>query len=113
MAGCIFCEILAGRIPGDRVAEQPGFIVIRDIAPKAPIHLLLISRRHIGSLLETAATDRDLLGDMLSYTRTLAEAQGVAATGYKLVVNTGHGAGQLVPHLHLHFLAGEPIGELP
>ncbi len=107
-AECIFCRIVAGAIPAERIYEDEALIAIRDINAQAPTHLLLIPRRHIASLAELAPEDRDLAGALLLAARTLAARLGLAQ-GFRVVANSGPEGGQTVPHLHLHLLGGRPL----
>lgn len=112
MSSCIFCKIINKEVPADFVEEKENFIVIRDIAPKAPIHWLLISKKHINSLLHLTEADKNLLGEMIYETKVLAEKERLTASGYRVIINCGTNAGQIVPHLHLHFLAGGKITDM-
>lgn len=105
---CIFCRIAAGEIPSPRVLETPDLIAIRDIAPQAPAHLLVIPRRHVESL--AALEDASLGGKLLEGVREAARLAGLAE--YRLIANTGASAGQTVFHLHFHVLGGRPLGAL-
>ena len=103
---CIFCQIVAGKVPSDVVYQDEDVIAFRDINPQAPVHLLIIPRKHITSLAHLPEEESSLLGDMVSVANRLAEKEGVSKSGYRLVVNCGKEGGQLVPHLHLHLLGG-------
>ena len=109
MADCIFCQIVSKKIPTKLIAATENFIVIEDIAPKAPVHLLIIPREHIPSLEKTTDAHALLLGAMLLHCQSLAKKFNLSNRGYKVVINTGFEGGQLVPHLHLHFLGGKKI----
>ncbi len=108
---CLFCRIAAGEIPVALVAENPHAVAFRDIAPKAPVHLLVIPRRHVASLAE--ATDPDELGHLLALAAEVARREGLAESGYRVVANTGADGGQTVFHLHLHVLGGRAMGWPP
>lgn len=110
-ASCLFCRIGAGEIPAVPVAESDDAFAIRDIAPQAPVHILVIPRQHLESL--EAATDPSALGGVLRLAQQVARAQGIAATGYRCVINTGSDGGQSVGHLHLHVLGGRKMGWPP
>lgn len=112
-AECVFCRIASGEIPAERVYEDDGVIAIRDINPQAPVHLLLIPRRHIASLAGVTPADRDLLGALMLLAAALAEREGVRGRGFRLVMNSGAEGGQTVPHLHLHLLGGRAMGWPP
>jgi histidine triad (HIT) family protein len=109
MNDCIFCQIIAKQIPSELIKETPDYIVIKDIAPKAPTHLLIISKKHITSLNAADDADQNLLGAMLLASKSLAAQFGLSKRGFKVVINTGQEGGQLVPHLHVHFLGGVPL----
>ena len=103
---CLFCRIVAGEIPSTREHEDEQLIVIRDIAPRAPTHLLLIPRRHIPSALDLTEADGPLLGRLFSVAADLARSMGIADAGYRLVSNVGAWGGQSVDHLHVHLMGG-------
>jgi histidine triad (HIT) family protein len=109
---CLFCRIVAGEIPSDRVHEDDDVIAFRDIAPRAPTHVLVIPRRHIPDA--HALTDRDgeLLAKLFAVVRTVADAAGLER-GYRVVTNVGPESGQTVFHLHLHLLGGRPMAWPP
>lgn len=106
---CVFCRIVSGEIPSERIKETPDYVVIRDIAPKAPIHLLIVTKKHIAALPEARPTDQGLLGAMLLETKALAAQFQLTSRGYKVVINNGREGGQVVPHLHFHFLGGQEL----
>jgi histidine triad (HIT) family protein len=101
---CLFCSIVKGEIPADIVAERDDAIVFRDVSPKAPSHLLVIPRRHLDSLDE--AEDAADLGSLLHLAAEVARDEGIAESGYRVVINTNEDGGQTVRHLHLHILGG-------
>lgn len=109
MTDCIFCQIIKGATPADKIYESDDFLVIKDIVPAAPVHLLIIPKRHIESLLQLQESDIELAGRMLQYTSAIADKYNLTDKGYKVVVNTGDDGGQIVPHLHYHFLGGKKI----
>jgi histidine triad (HIT) family protein len=108
--GCLFCRVVSGELPATRVLEVEDAIVIRDIAPRAPTHLLAISRRHVPSLdaLTDDARDVQLLAALFSALRRVA-ADGGLERGYRIVSNIGPAGGQTVPHLHVHLLGGRAM----
>ena len=111
MSDCIFCKIASGEIPAERVIEDPGFIAIRDIQPKAPQHVLVIPREHVASLNDVDVWNRGHGQDLLSFVVKAAEAVGIRETGYRVVVNTGRDARQVVQHLHVHVMGGADLGD--
>ena len=106
MADCLFCKIIAGDIPADKVYEDEEFLAFRDIAPKAPVHILVVPKKHISSLEESQEEDAPLLGRLQLVLKNIARDQGVAASGYRIVNNCGRDAGQVVFHIHYHLLGG-------
>ena len=111
MDDCIFCSIINRTIPSEIISETDGYIVIHDIAPKAPVHLLVISKKHIPSLNQLTDNETQLVGSMILATRDLARDFGLEARGYRVVINCGKESGQVVPHLHMHFLGGKKMGD--
>jgi len=110
---CLFCRILAGEVPGDVVYQDERSVVIRDVNPQAPMHVLVIPREHLESLDDAAQKDEPLLGHLLRVGARVASEQGYDESGYRSVINTGPGAGQSVFHLHVHVLAGRPLNWPP
>jgi histidine triad (HIT) family protein len=104
---CIFCKIARGEIPSKTLVNSKELIVFRDIAPQAPTHVLIVPKKHVGSLDDM--TDADLLGRMMTLAAALARQEGVAKTGYRTVINTGSDGGQSVDHLHIHLLGGRKM----
>ena len=106
---CLFCKIVAGEIPSTKVYEDELVYAFRDIAPQAPVHVLIIPRKHIESAQALTAEDDALLCHMFACARKIAESEGVAASGYRLITNVGDDAGQSVHHLHLHLMGGKAL----
>jgi histidine triad (HIT) family protein len=106
---CLFCKIIAGRIPSKRVMEDEHVYAFHDINPQAPTHIQIIPRRHIASINDAVNTDEATLGHLFSVARTIARELHVDTDGYRLVVNTGPQAGQTVFHVHMHLLAGRNL----
>lgn len=106
----IFCQIVAGEIPAQKVYETDDLLVIRDINPKAPIHDLIITKKHLANLNEASEEDKALLGEVLLTAAKVAKLEGIEKNGYRLIVNTGKNGGQLIPHLHFHLLGGKDLG---
>ena len=105
MSDCIFCRILAGEIPSERVYEDEDMVAFNDIHPKAPVHVLVIPRKHIHSLAEAGEDDAALLGRVTLALPRIAKSLGLTQ-GFRTIVNTGPGGGQEVFHLHYHILGG-------
>ena len=113
MNDCLFCEIVAGRVPATLVYQDDSLIVFKDINPQAPLHVLIVPRRHIASLNELSPADDVLVGSMLRRAALLAKESGYDERGYRTVFNTNREAGQTVFHIHLHLLAGRALGWPP
>jgi len=107
MSDCIFCQIVAGKIPAKVVRKDDRFVAFHDIDPKAPTHILVIPTKHIQSL--DSAEDTDLLGGLMAFARAIAREAGVADAGYRTVINTNRHGGQAVDHLHVHILGGRQM----
>jgi len=105
----IFEKIATGEIPARTVRETEDFIAFHDVNPQAPVHVLIVPRRPIPRIAEAQAGDAGLLGRMLLAAPGIAEELGVAATGYRLVINNGRDGGESVPHLHIHLLGGRGL----
>ena len=109
---CIFCKIAAGQIPARKAWEDTEVIAFHDIRPVAPVHVLIIPRRHIATLYDATAADEALLGRMLSLAPRIAREQG-ATDGFRTIVNTGRVGRQEVPHVHIHVIGGpDPLGPM-
>ena len=107
---CVFCKIIAGEIPADIRYQDDELIAFSDINPLAPVHLLIVPRQHIPSLRELPDdTETDLIGRMVKVANHLAEENGIASSGYRLVINCGPEGGQAVLHLHLHLIGGRQL----
>jgi histidine triad (HIT) family protein len=110
---CLFCRIAAGEIPSERVADTTGIVAIRDIAPRAPVHVLVIPERHVGSAHELTddGADRDLLARCYRLAQQVARLEGIE-DGYRIATNVGERGGQSVHHLHFHVLGGRQLGHV-
>jgi histidine triad (HIT) family protein len=106
---CIFCKIGAGEIESDILFRDDSCFVIRDIAPSAPVHLLIIPNEHFTYLTNLSPAFYTVLGGMFSAARDMAQREGVIDAGYRLIINQGDDGGQVIPHLHLHLLAGRSL----
>jgi histidine triad (HIT) family protein len=104
---CLFCRIVRREIPATIVREDEYTLAFRDIDPRAPTHVLVVPKKHVESLNE--AEDAAALGRLLLVAREIAKAEGISASGYRTVINTGVGAGQTVFHVHVHLLGGRPM----
>ena len=109
MADCIFCKIAAGEIPSKLVYEDDAVVAFPDIHPAAPVHLLVVPRKHVQSVAHLTDADQDLAGRLMLVARTVAEQAGVAESGYRVIINVGDEGGQTVPHLHVHVIGGRQL----
>jgi histidine triad (HIT) family protein len=113
MIDCLFCKILKGEIPAAIVYEDERLLAFKDINPQAPLHALIVPKRHIGSLNDLAADDDALVGEMVRRAAAIAQQHGYAERGFRTVFNTNAEAGQTVFHIHLHLLAGRGLNWPP
>jgi histidine triad (HIT) family protein len=109
MEGCVFCKIVAGELPTKPLYEDDFVLAFADISPMAPVHALIVPKRHLGNVDELSAADADVARHMIMAAQRLARELGVAASGYRLVINSGADATQTIPHLHMHLLGGRPL----
>lgn len=109
MATCLFCRIADGEIPAARVHEDDRVVAFRDISPQAPVHVLLIPRKHIASLSNLSHDDDLTIGHLVRTSTQVAAREGIGDTGYRLVANCGREAGQSVDHVHFHLLGGRSM----
>ena len=110
MEECIFCKIVNGEIPSDKVYEDDEILAFKDINPAAPIHILVIPKKHIESLLKLEEADYELVGKIQKVINKLAKQLNIEEEGFRVIVNCGKDAGQEVMHLHYHLLAGRKLG---
>mgnify|MGYP001853139445 FL=1 len=111
MNDCLFCKIIKGEIPSNKVYEDDEFLAFYDINPAAPIHILVIPKKHIDSLAKIEKEDEVLIGKIYGIINKIAEEKGFKEEGYRVIVNCGENGGQEVMHLHFHVLAGTKLGE--
>lgn len=109
MGNCLFCRIADGEESSEIVYQNEHLIAIKDINPQAPVHLLIIPKKHIGTLLEMEDSDKELMGLVCTTAKFLAEENDLEMSGFRLVLNCGMGAGQTVFHIHFHLLGGRPM----
>ncbi len=107
---CIFCKIIKGEIPSSVVYEDEEMVAFKDVAPAAPVHVLLLPKKHVENVTSCPA---QLLSHLLSKVGPIAQQLGVAEKGFRLVINTGADGGQTVPHLHIHLIGGAELGWPP
>ncbi|MFA6493282.1 MAG: histidine triad nucleotide-binding protein [Patescibacteria group bacterium] len=110
MNECLFCKISNKEIPSKIEYEDEEIVAFDDINPKAPVHILIVPKKHIPSVAESTKEDTELLGKMIIVAKKLAEEKGINESGYRLVFNTRKNAGQIVDHIHLHLLGGQKFG---
>lgn len=110
---CLFCKVVAGEVPATIIHESEHAVAFRDIRPVAPTHFLVIPRRHITSVHDAKPEDATLLGQLIMTARDIAEKEGLADEGYRLVINNGVNAGQSVFHIHIHVLGGRNLAWPP
>jgi histidine triad (HIT) family protein len=113
MADCIFCRIIRREIPADVVFEDASVLAFKDIHPQAPVHVLIVPKKHLARVTDFKPEDFGLFGDIHRVARDLAAKLGVLESGFRLVVNNGANAGQAVDHVHYHLLAGRKLGWPP
>ncbi|SEN04331.1 histidine triad nucleotide-binding protein [Lihuaxuella thermophila] len=109
MDNCIFCQIVEGKIPSEKVYEDEDLLAFRDINPVAPVHVLIIPKKHISSLLELTEEDQPLAGKILHAAQKIARQLGLAEKGFRVVNNVGEEGGQTVFHIHFHLLGGRQL----
>lgn len=110
---CIFCKIVAGEIPADILYQDDDVMCFRDVAPQAPTHLLVIPKKHIGSIVELEQSDTEIAGKILVTATKMAVQDGVSESGYRVAMNCGDEGGQTVGHIHMHVLGGRQMGWPP
>ena len=113
MSDCLFCKIVAGKIPSDKVLENDHVLAFRDINPQAPVHILVIPKKHYDSVTEFTAADETLAGRLVLAAQQIAIQEKIADRGYRMVMNAGNEGGQSVAHVHLHLLGGRQMGWPP
>lgn len=106
MSDCLFCKILDGEIPCEKLYENEQVIAFRDVNPQAPTHILVIPRKHISTINDLTADNKNIVGEMVLAAQAVAKQEGLEESGYRLVMNCNEGAGQTVFHIHLHVLGG-------
>lgn len=111
MDDCLFCKIIKGEIPSQKVYEDDEILAFKDIHPAAPVHILVIPKKHIDSIAKMEKEDELLIGKIYTVINKIAEEQGVKEDGFRVIVNCGKNGGQEVMHLHFHLLAGTKLGQ--
>lgn len=113
MSDCLFCKIVEGSVPSDKVYEDDMVLAFRDIDPQAPVHVLIVPKKHMRSLLEAGGGNAPWMAAMMEAARRIAAQEGLEENGFRLVMNTGADGGQTVDHLHAHLLGGRPLSWPP
>ena len=113
MSDCIFCAVASREVPAEIVAEEEDVIAFRDVNPQAPVHVLVVPRQHIESVAAMGESHDSLWANLRRVALGVANREGIAATGFRIVVNTGRDGGQTVSHLHVHVLGGRPMSWPP
>jgi histidine triad (HIT) family protein len=113
MNDCLFCKIRDGEIQGDLIFENEDVLAFHDVNPQAPVHILIIPRKHISTINDLTDSDESIMGKLFTVAKTIAAQEGVSEDGYRLVVNCNEGAGQSVFHIHMHLLAGRNMNWPP
>ena len=108
---CIFCQIVAGKVPSEILYQSEEVIAFRDINPMAPTHLIIIPKKHIPSLAHLSEAQASIIKHMVNAANQLAKREGISESGYRLAINCGEQGGQLVPHLHMHLLGGRRLSD--
>jgi histidine triad (HIT) family protein len=109
MEDCLFCKIIKGEIPSIKVYEDEKTLCFKDINPEAPVHLLVIPKKHISSLNDLTGSDEEIIGHIFMVIKKIAKEQGIADSGYRVVSNCNEDGGQTVPHVHFHVLGGKKL----
>lgn len=113
MNGCLFCRIVQGEIPSAKLFENERVLAFKDINPQAPVHALVIPKKHLGRLMDATLGDLPLLAELLWVAQQVAQTRGIQHSGFRLVLNNGPDASQVVDHLHVHVLGGRQMGWPP
>ncbi len=113
MSDCLFCNILAGKIPGTIVHEDDSVVALEDVNPQAPVHILIVPRKHIRGMNDLVEDDAGLIGHIHLVAGNLSRKKGISESGYRLLCNCGPDAGQAIDHIHFHLLGGRSLGWPP
>lgn len=109
---CVFCKIVEGSLPSNKVYESDTVVAFHDIAPAAPVHIVIIPKKHIATMNDVEQEDGSIIADIFSAARHIAKELGIAESGYRLINNVNKDGGQVVFHLHVHLLGGKNLGQL-
>lgn len=111
MEDCVFCKIIKGEIPSEKVYEDEEILAFRDVHPAAPIHILVIPKRHIAMLTDLTSEDEAMVGKIYTTINKIAKQEGFEKQGYRVITNCGKDSGQEVMHIHFHILGGKKLGD--
>ncbi|MBE9535635.1 MAG: histidine triad nucleotide-binding protein [Proteobacteria bacterium] len=106
MPDCLFCKIIDGTIPSEKIFENEEFLAFKDINPQSPVHILIIPKKHLAKLSDCGNDEKEILSGLLLTANNVAKEIGIAESGYRVAINSGDDGGQLVHHLHLHLMGG-------
>lgn len=106
-ASCVFCNIIAGKSPGEMLYQDAEISAFRDIHPVAPVHVLIVPNRHIACIQDITTEDVPMIGRLFLVAKQIAEQEGIAQSGYRLIINNGRHGGQVIYHVHLHLIGGQ------
>jgi histidine triad (HIT) family protein len=113
MDDCLFCKIDSGEIPSEKVYDGEGVFAIKDVNPQAPVHLLILPKKHFSTIMEIEDEDQKLIGSIFTVANKLAKESGLSDTGFRMILNCGRGAGQSVFHVHYHLMGGRALNWPP
>lgn len=113
MDDCLFCKINRGEIPSEKVYDGEGVFAIKDVNPQAPVHLLILPKKHFSTILEIEEEDQKMIGSIFTVANKLAKENSLTDTGFRLILNCGRGAGQSVFHIHYHLMGGRALNWPP
>ncbi|MGV7220876.1 MAG: histidine triad nucleotide-binding protein [Nitrospinales bacterium] len=113
MDDCLFCKIDRGEIPAEKVYDGEGVFAIRDVNPQAPVHLLILPKKHFSTIMEIEDEDQKMIGSIFTVANKLAKENGLTDAGFRMILNCGRGAGQSVFHIHYHLMGGRALNWPP
>lgn len=111
MADCVFCKIVAGEIPCTKVYEDEAVLAFEDIQPMAPVHVVLVPKRHMATIMDMDETDRTLPAELFAALREVVRIKGIDESGFRTVINSNRDGGQIIFHLHVHVLGGRKLSD--
>lgn len=111
MSDCLFCKIIEGAIPSEKIYEDDNFLAFRDINPQSPVHVLVVPKRHVEKLSDCGEGDEELLSGLMLTANRVAKELGIHQSGYRVAINSGKEGGQVVFHLHLHLMGGAKLSD--